>query len=356
MRPEHLTALRSRAQLLSGPPARTPVEVVTRLLAVQAQDPRGFRLAVRSRTTGVLAADIDRALTIDRSLIVTTLNRGTLHLIRSEDYGWLHPLVSPPVHRANARRLAETGVDADQAERGVRVVVGALEADGPLDRHQLRARLDSAGVPTAGQALVHLLLLTSLRGLTVRGPVRDGQTAWVRVADWLGPTPSFDRPRALGELARRYLSGHAPATDRDLARWSGLPFRDARAGLAAIAGELHDHGDGLQSLRGGPLRTARTRPRLLGPFDPLLLGWEDRRPIVGDHPTLVTTNGIFRPFALVGGRAVASWGLADGRLTIRPFGTLDAATTRALTTEALRIGRFLALDPAPRVEFAPEGR
>ena len=53
---------------------------------------------------------------------------------------------------------------------------------------------------------------------------------------------------------------------------------------------------------------------------------------------------------------MASWGLADGRLTIRPFGTLDAATTRALTTEALRTWRFLALDPAPRVEFAPEGR
>jgi hypothetical protein len=367
MKPGELTALRSRAQLLSGPPARTPIGVVDRLLAVQAQDPRGFRLAVRSRSTGVVSADVDQALTVERSLLVTTLNRGTLHLIGSEDYGWLHPLVTPPVHRDNARRLAETGIDADRAERGVRVVVAALEADGPLDRHQLRARLDSAGVPTAGQALVHLLLLTSLRGLTVRGPIVDGQAAWVRVADWLGPTPPFDRDRALGELALRYLAGHAPATDRDLARWSGLPLRDAQAGLAAIGDRLHDLGDGLNSLRGGrsrpsgdrttrdrstPARSTQPRPRLLGPFDPLLLGWEDRRPIVGEATTLVTTNGIFRPFALVDGRAVATWGLAGGTLTVRPFHSLDADTTRALTTEATRIGRFLALDPRPRVEFA----
>ncbi len=32
------------------------------------------------------AADIDRALTEERSLVITTLNRGTLHLVRSEDY------------------------------------------------------------------------------------------------------------------------------------------------------------------------------------------------------------------------------------------------------------------------------
>ena len=39
-------------------------------------------------------------------------------------------------------------------------------------------------------------------------------------------------------LARRYLAGHAPAGERDLAKWAGLPLRDARAGLNAIATDL----------------------------------------------------------------------------------------------------------------------
>jgi hypothetical protein len=58
----HLAA-RLSAQLLSGPPARRAEEVAERLLAIQGQDPRGARLAVRARSQGVTAADVDRALT-----------------------------------------------------------------------------------------------------------------------------------------------------------------------------------------------------------------------------------------------------------------------------------------------------
>lgn len=74
-----MTRRRLTAQLLAGAPAHTPVAVAERLLAVQAQDPRGARLAVRARTEGVSAADVDRALTEDRSLLIAWLGRGTLH-------------------------------------------------------------------------------------------------------------------------------------------------------------------------------------------------------------------------------------------------------------------------------------
>jgi hypothetical protein len=350
--PARLTALRCRSQLLAGDPATGPLEAVGRLLAVQAQDPRGFRLAVRSRTAGLTAADVDRALTDDRSLVVTTLNRGTLHLVLAEDYWWLHALTTPRLATDNARRLAETGVVPAQAERGVDTVVAALGAEGPLTRKQLRAHLDSAGVPTAGQALVHTLLLTSLRGLTVRGPVVDGDQAWVLVDDWLGKPPTApDRRQALAHLARRYLAGHAPADERDLARWAGLPLRDARAGLSAIASELIEVGGGLVALEGVALEVAPVPTRLLGSFDPLLHGWVDRRPVVGDDLGVVTVNGLFRPFALARGRAVATWGLASGALTVRPFAPLPAATRRALTTDAADVGRYLGLGDTLTVAF-----
>jgi hypothetical protein len=99
-----MIAERLTGQLLAGPPARDPVAVARRLLAVQAQDPRGVRLAIRARTAGLNAADVDRALTDDRSLVIGWLNRGTLHLVRSEDYAWLHGLTAPPLFTGNARR------------------------------------------------------------------------------------------------------------------------------------------------------------------------------------------------------------------------------------------------------------
>ena len=353
-----ILARRCRAQLLAGPRAVTPAEVVSRLLAIQAQDPRGFRLAIRARTTGVTAYDVERALTIDRSLVVTTLNRGTLHLVGVEEYWWLHALTTPPLFAASARRLVQSGVTPALAERGVSVVTAALADHGPLGRDELRSHLDRAGVPTAGQALAHILLLTSLRGRIVRGPVRDGRQAWVLVSDWLGAGPKVDLDRAAAALTRRYLAGHGPADERDLARWAGITLRQSRAGLSSISSQLVDAGGGLVRLAENREATevpAETYPPpiLLGPFDPLLLGWTDRGPILDDDRALITTNGIFHPFALVNGRAVAKWGLAAGTLTVRPFEALRPTVVAALTVDARAVADYLGLTTPPAIVFEP---
>ena len=308
---------------------------------MQAQDARGFRLAIRARTSGLTAADVDRALTDDRSLVVTWLNRGTLHLVRSDDYPWLHALTAPGQLTATIRRLAQLGVPDRQADRGVRAIERALTEDGPLTRAQLRDRIAAARVPTEGQALIHLLALAAGRGLVVRGPVAGREQAYVLVRDWLGEPRPMDRERALAELARRYLAGHGPAAERDLARWAGLPLRDARAGLGAIAAQLAGRRDGLVDLARRPAPGPLPAPRLLGAFDPLLLGWVSREPVLGPHQHVVTVNGLFRPFALVGGRAVATWRLSGADVTLEPFGRLTKANRAALEEDATDVARFL---------------
>jgi uncharacterized protein YcaQ len=345
--------LRARltAQLLAGTPARDPVAVAERLLAIQGQDPRGARLAVRARSEGLSAADVDRALT-DRSLLITWLNRGTLHLVRSEDYPWLQALTTPPLLTQSSRRLAQEGVPPNDAERAIAEIERSLAADGPLDRDQLRERVDGIGVRTARQALVHILFAASLRGLIVRGPMADGKHAFVLVDDWLGKPKPVDRDSALAELARRYLAGHGPASERDLARWAGLPLRDARAGLSAIARELVDvapePGAGVETaplvdLARRPEPAQLPPPRLLGPYDPLLLGWTSREFVLGGHQELVTVNGLFRPFALVKGRAAARWSMPRGEVVVEPFGRLGRADAAALDTEAQDVRRFFAI-------------
>jgi Winged helix DNA-binding domain len=337
-----MIAERLTAQLLAGEPARDPLAVAERLLAIQGQDPRGVRLAIRARTVGLSAGDVDRSLD-ERLLLVTWLNRGTLHMVRSEDYHWLHALTAPTLLTANARRLAQEGLPPDAATRGVGVIERALAAEGPLTRHQLRERLTTAGVRTEGQALVHLLALASLRGLIVRGPVCEGHHAFVLVRDWLGtPPPPVERPRALAELARRYLLAHAPADERDLAKWAGLPLRDIRSGLHAIAPLLTPRADGLLQLSGRPPAAPMPPPRLLGAFDPLLLGWRSREAILGPHRSIVTVNGLFRPFALVRGRAAATWSMPRGEVVLEPLVRLTRRDTAALAADAQDVVRYLA--------------
>jgi hypothetical protein len=176
----------------------------------------------------------------------------------------------------------------------------------------------------------------------VRGPAAGREQAFALARDWLGaPPPAMGREAALGELARRYLAGHAPAAGGDLARWAGIGLREARIGLAGCGAA--QRADGLAELPDKPLREAAALPPplLLGAFDPLLLGWASRDPITGPHRQIVTVNGLFRPLALAGGRAVATWTITGGQVALAPFTALDPGTRAALDADAADVTRFL---------------
>lgn len=343
-----MLAERLHAQGLSRPEAEAAEDAVGRLLAVQAQDPRGARLAVRSRTTGVSAADVNDGFDA-RRLVITWLNRGTLHLVRAEDYWWLHPLTTPQLATGIVRRLSQAGVGPAQVDRGLDAIAEQVATLGPRTRPELGAALDAAGVPT-GEALVQLLALASVLGDLVRGPMRGREQCFVAAEAWLGGrSEPLERAAALARLARRYLAGHGPADERDLAKWAGIPLGDARAALAGVADEVVRRADGLVDLAGRPPAPSLPPPRLLGSYDPLLHGWVSRSPVVGRHEGIVTSNGLFRPFGLVDGRAVATWGLAVGQVTIRPLERIGRADLRAFEADALDVLRFFALPPKPAV-------
>jgi hypothetical protein len=353
-----LRARRAAAQRLHRPEGADPDAIVRGLLAVQAQDGRAARLALRARGEGLTAAGVDTALTDARSLVVAWLMRGTLHLVGREDYPWLLGLTAPGRAAGSARRLAQEGVSAEEAERAVAIVARALADDGPLTRAELARRIAAAGIRSEGQAAPHLLALAARRGIAVHGPVRDGEQAYVLTRDWLGVAPALPlegdaRAAALAELARRYLEGHGPATAADLATWAGLALRDARVGLDAIAGELSEHGAGLVDLAGRADPPDRAlAPRLLPAFDPYLLGWKERAfAVPAAHARRVHPGGgILRAVATAGGRVVATWGARrrGGRLAVevQPFGRLPAGVARALATEADDVARFEGLGPA----------
>jgi hypothetical protein len=318
------------------------------LLAVQAQDLRAARLALRARSAGLTAADVDAALTAERSVLVTWLMRGTLHLVGRGDYPWLLGLTAPTRLSTSRRRLAQEGVSADEAERAVRIVERALTGDGPLTRPQLAERIAAEGIRTEGQATPHLLMLAALRGVAVLGPLReDGGHAFALARDWLGTAPptelaGAERDGALAELARRYLAAHGPAAPDDLAAWSGLALRDARAGLQAIASELAERGDDLLDLAAREPTPEAIPARLLAAFDPYLLGWKDRAFAVPTryakrvHPG----GGMLRATATVDGLAVATWSSAGGTLKLEPFGRLPAGARAALEADADDVARF----------------
>jgi hypothetical protein len=296
-------------------------DVVRRLCGVQAQDAAAARLAIRARTEGLIAADVDAAPDVVR----TWGWRGTLHLLAREDVTWVHSLVAERANRSVASRWRTLGLDDSIYARARAAIVERL-ASGPATRAELREELEAAGVDASGQRLPHLLRRVAFEGL-LQHPLDD---TFVALELDAGPPP---REQALAELARRHAAGYGPATTADLAAFAGLPMRDARAAVG-------DGGAAPRAAGGG-----RGVVRLLGAFDPYLLGYAGRGHVVApEHARKVWPGGGWlHPVVLVDAMAAGTWRLDGGALRVEPFG---AVPEEGLAAEAADVGRFLGRDYA----------
>jgi hypothetical protein len=326
--------------------------LVRHLAGVQAQDLPSAGLALRARGAGLTAAAVWTARIEDRAVVWTWAMRGTLHLVAAEDVGWLLALVAPARIRGARRRLEQLGHTGDAPARAVAAIEGLLADEGPLTRAELAERLARRGFRTEGQATVHLVWLAAMRGVICHGPERDRAPAFVLLRDWAPqppPGPLADRGAAVVELARRYLAAHAPAEPRDLAAWSGVTVTEARAAWRTLGGELMEFAG-----PEGPLWALRSAPpaaapegtvRLLGSFDPYLLGWRTRDlALAPAHAHRVFPGGGWlHPAVVADGRAVATWRRARSRgggLVVEPFAPLPAPVATALDAEAADVARF----------------
>ena len=220
-------------------------------------------------------------------------------------------------------------------------VQAALAADGPLTRSELRERVAAAGVGAEGQAMVHILALASIRGLIARGPVAGRDQAFVLARDWLGTPPaamtawrrSVNWPGDILPGMPRQRTATCPVGGHRASRCPARPGpvrRDPASGRPGrAAGQPAARGcRAAAATAAGRVRSAAAR-------------WASRDPIVGPHRRIVTAGGLFRPFALAGGRAVATWNIAGGQVVLAPFAPLDTQTQAALAADAADVMRFL---------------
>ena len=138
----------------------------------------------------------------------------------------------------------------------------------------------------------------------------------------------MDEEEALATMGRRYLEGYGPADDRDLAAWSGLALGPgaARAG-AGGAGRARGAGE--------PPACA-----LLAAFDPAMLGWESREPLVAAHARARRPAGRRDAQAGGAGRRTGGGHVAGCPPEFAWFGPEPPA--EALAAEVADVERFLA--------------
>ena len=340
------------------PTGEGAAEVVRRSGAVQSQDhqPALWSLARRCcgpgggpPTESVLGDAFDAG-----AFLRLHVMRPTWHFVAPERLRDLVALTGPRVAASLAGRWRELGLPAQLLGRASEVLVSAIEERGPLTRADAGESLVAAGIDVAGQRLPHLLSHAELAGVLTSGPTRGKQHTWALVADRTPPPgPPADRAEVLRELVRTFVRSHAPATERDLAWWSGLGLTEIRAALDAARPELDAFEAGgrrywhageppdLGADAGGPV------VHLVQSYDEYLVAHTESRGIADPHGFArhMPRGGLLGPAVLLDGVVVGVWRRVLGPrrvdVVVTRFVALPRPALTALETEAERYSAFV---------------
>ncbi|MPZ80629.1 MAG: winged helix DNA-binding domain-containing protein [Actinophytocola sp.] len=317
------------------------VDAVRRLVGLQAQSVNAPYLGLWSRLAELSLTD----LLADRTVVRSSVLRGTQHLVLGEDYGWLRPLVAPTLARAQRASFGRIMAGVDLAE--LASVGESLLAGRTLTRPQLRDELARRWPSVAPDPLAW-----SVQALVpvVHPPPsgtwrRGGTTPFTLATEWLGRP--LDTRLDPARLVRRYLTGYGPATVKDVQTWSGVPgLTEVVDGMTDLvrAGDRYD-------LPGQTYPDPDTPApvRLLPEFDNLVIAYADRTRLMPDeYRRRICVGSMIHPTVLVDGTVRGTWKLRwakdSATLTVELFERLSRVDQDEVAAEATRLLELAAPD------------
>jgi hypothetical protein len=329
-------------------------EAATRAVTVlHSTEPATVYLSLRARVDALTAADVDRALYTDRSLVKQLAMRRTLFVFPRDLLPAVWPSASARVAAAERARITrdtvQAGLGADWLDRARAGVLEVL-ADAPDGRPaaEIRRAVPMLDVTTP-RVLVHLGATADIMRAVNTGGWYTSRPRWTLTRHWLGESPAWlSAAEGYREIVRRWLFTFGPGTEDDLVWWLGATravVRTALADLAAVPVTL-DGGaagwllpDDLDEVPDpGPWAA------LLPVLDPTVMGWRHRGFYLGPHrDQLFDRNGNAGATAWVDGRIVGCW-VQDtaGVVHVRLLEPVSARARRALDDEAARLTAWLA--------------
>ncbi|TDD66694.1 winged helix DNA-binding domain-containing protein [Jiangella aurantiaca] len=345
-----------RNQRLTEPPARTAAEVIDTLLAVQAENPAQSAWAVAARTAAPDGSDL-AALLESGEVIRTHVLRPTWHYVARNDIDWLLALTGPRVAKVTATQLhGDLELTVPDLDRLTTALLDTLTTTPDRTRDELatavRDRVPALAERVTGRLMMLVLAHLELDRLVCSGRSRDGDHTYALYRDRVGSREdpaAFDRDEALARLARRYFTGHGPATVKDLAYWATLTVTDVRRGLAAVGDELesfeHDGRTFWHAPGDAPTGPGRPDGHLLQLLDEIYRGYQDSRWVLDAEGAVPRAREATIGIALVDGQLVAGMKRtvtpSSVRFDLTPHRPLSAAERQALTDAAARYGDFL---------------
>ncbi|MFQ6170419.1 winged helix DNA-binding domain-containing protein [Oryzobacter sp. R7] len=364
---------RLASQRLTAAGLARGADVVRLLTCVQSQDAAlaAWSLGQRMRP-GVRYADVLREQS-SGGWVRTHILRPTWHFVAPEDLRWVQAATGSRIESSLAGRHRQLDLPPAAIERALESLRELLTGPAPMTRAELTAAFAARGLPSGGEQMAHQLVVAELRAVICSGPPRGTTHTYVLADETVPPAPldGLGVDDARRELTRRFVAGHGPASERDLARWATLTLGQVRAALADLAGELEQVEVGGETLWVDPATPSRTtrpvRAFLLQTFDEVCLtypttGFPRRAPDTTRTRLLSEAGG---GIVVLDGEDVGTWKRTVGResvaVDLRPDLPLsaddDAQVGEAAERLAMFIGRplDLRLHPPGLSPAAPDG-
>ncbi|MFF8773400.1 winged helix DNA-binding domain-containing protein [Kitasatospora sp. NPDC015120] len=353
-----------RLLLAPGRRAARVEEVADAVVGLHATDAATVYLSACARLREPSAAEVERALYDDVSLVKLLSMRRTLFAVTEE----FAPYVSAAAARQIAAKERATllkhlgefaeGWSEARLARTEREVLAALAVRGEATTAELGAdvpalretMLMSAGKPyeakqSVGSRLLRLLASDGhVRRCRPRGSWLSSSYPWAPVAPW----PEVPVREAKAEVVRRWLAAYGPGTVEDVTWWTGWTLGEVRRALAdlgVVEVALEGGAVGLV-LPGDEGAVAEPEPwaALLPALDPAVMGWRGRgwylRP--EDVPALFDRAGNAGPTVWWCGRVVGGWAQrSDGEVVWRLFEDVGAGAVAAVAAQAERLAGWL---------------
>jgi len=349
-----VAALRLANQDLVGPRRANPVDVVSRLGAVQAQDFPGAKWAVAQRTHDPDEAAVERALS-DGSIIRTHVLRPTWHFVTPADIRWMLALTAPRVHVAVAFQTRWLGLDKAAHKKSGRALTRALQGGKTLTRAELSQVLAQAGLPVAGeQRLGNFLMHAELEGIVCSGGRRGKQLTYALFDERVPLAAPIDRDEALLRLTNIYFETRGPATPADFAWWSGLTVADAKKGIDLAGSNLERtvvDGRTLWFAKSARMRKSKSPTvHLLPNFDEYAVAYKDRSILaqrLKKSGVDVRNDKSLANIVVVDGQLVGTWKRTVKKdaavVEVSLLTKVNRAERKAIDGAAARYGEFLKM-------------
>jgi len=333
------------------------VRIVKDIIGLHATSAIAPYLSLFARMQHFRKDDLKKELAVTRSLGKIRCVRGTLYILTKDMLPAVYVTTKKLVQPLSEDYLKYLGLTPEEYKEMASEVLGLLKGTGMTTQEIRKALRTKANLSPVINLMCDQGLL--IRGVP-KGGWRNNSHTYYLFEEYFPDVDlnGMDEREARTTVVRSYLASFGPATEKDIAWWTGLRKTDVRSALELMKEETCTKGipelvgdfimllsdeSKLKMTKGTQNRTVNLLPSL----DPYIMGYKERERYLDrkHYEYVFDRSGNATSTILLDGRIIGVWDSAEYAkplVKLFLFEKVEGDALKKIYLEAQRIGKFIA--------------